>query len=192
MVTLNGVNQGAESDDHRYWSVGDGVTDDPLTLVVWIKPSTSLLEGTIFGKYMISDPEIREWLIQFETADSVIGVVRDESTGGGYKPRWIGLPAKGAWWMLALTYDGSGTIGGMELWYQGQPMKNSERNYGNYTAMEDTFSPVMLGFTTMNGEMFQLFEGDVAGGYCGPIFTKKELSQGELQSLYGLCSPHLN
>lgn len=192
VVTLNGTSQGAHSNDHPYWSPGNGITDDPFTISLWVKPAIGLPEGNIFGKYMISGPEIREWLIQFESADAIIGVIRDESSGGGYKPRWAGLPAKDTWWMLTLTYDGSGTIEGMEIWYQGQPVRNGETNYGNYTAMEDTAAPVALGYSWLDGQRFQFFEGDIAGGYCGPIFTKIELSQSDLQSLYALCSIHLN
>ncbi len=191
-VLLNGVDQGAESDSDSYWSVGNGMTDDPFTLVVWLKPATDFVDGNVFGKYMIRGPQIREWLLQFETADSVIGVIRDESSGGGYKPRWTGLPAKGTWWMLALTYDGGGTIGGMELWYQGQPVKSSETDYNGYVAMENTAAPVTLGYSWLNGQPFGFFKGEIAGGPCGPIFTKKELSKGDLLSLYGLCSPYLN
>ena len=116
-VLLNGIDQGAESESDPYWSVGNSMVDEPFTLAVWVKPDTDFVDGNVLGKYMdgIKRPKIREWLLQFENADSVIGVVRDESLGGGYKLRWTGLPAKGTWWMLALTYDGSGTIVGTEV-----------------------------------------------------------------------------
>ena len=94
--------------------------------------------------------------------------------------------------MLAFTYDGSKKMLGMRLWHNTQPVDNHLTQKWDYVAMENTLSPVYLGYSVIDGDRAQFFEGEIAGGTCGPIFTKVGLSQSQLQSLYELCRKPLN
>jgi hypothetical protein len=190
VVSLDGATQGALSPDNAYWSPGDSHNDSAFRVVVWVRPVN--WGGNLFGKYELSGPRGREWLLQVESSDTVIGVVRDHSTNGVIKPRWIGLPPLNQWHMLAFTYDGSKNMLGMRLWHNAQPVDNALTQHGNYIAMENTPSPVYLGYSMIDGDRARFFEGELAGGRCGPIFTKVELNQSQLQSLYELCRKPLN
>lgn len=61
-----------------------------------------------------------------------------------------------------------------------------------FIATENTTAPVGMGFFYgEESKPTQWFHGSIAGGPCGPIFTKNALSDQDLDRLFEMCSDAL-
>lgn len=189
IATLNGqIAMRAPDDD--WWSPGDSYTDKPFFINIWVKPDFSQrCDFNLFGKYDITGKKqgSREWLIQFESCDSFISSIRDESTNYALKARWRGLPSPFGWHMITLVSDGIPSISGYHIYSNGVEVTNSDTVYGEYDAMENTDAPIVLGAMWKDGHPFQTFIGAIAGGPCGPLFGYGVLTPEKVGELYGVC-----
>jgi hypothetical protein len=149
-LNFNGTSHEADSPDVDHMSFGDGATDEPLSIVALVKPDdgTPAAQATILSKFnKDTDGELREWQF-FLTATT--GKPRldlfDESANASIA-RAATTVADGAWVLLGATYDGSGAVGGINIWEDAAITDDATSTTGTYVAMENTTAIVSLGHT---------------------------------------------
>ena len=94
--------------------------------------------------------------------------------------------AMGEWTFVVMTYDGTGgptALSGMTLYVDGIVPAQTAIERTGYVAMEDLTVGTTLG-ANIDGSL--PFDGDIVGGPIGPIWTRKELSPGEVSDLFNL------
>jgi hypothetical protein len=85
-------------------------------------------------------------------------------------------------WLFAVcTYDGSATNAGMNLYKQGVDADDANGNSGSFTNMVAGAATLTLGFKVHPAD---IFNGLMAGGPLGPIFTQIELTADQVLELY--------
>ena len=77
----------------------------------------------------------------------------------------------------------------MDIWVDGKVRDSQGNTTGTYTATENTTAPVSMGFFYgAEARPTEWFQGSIAGGPCGPVFTKKSLSDDELNHMFEMCA----
>ncbi|MBI4340384.1 MAG: hypothetical protein HY680_10615 [Chloroflexi bacterium] len=186
VLSFNGNDEGAQSPDLDYWSIGNGTTDTPVSIGMWIKPRSSGTH-TLLGKWSHSANSAKEWVIEIESSGLVQFTAHDFSPGG-YRvatsaPNRI---SSGSWTFLVFTYDGArgrDALAASETqWYfNGEIDGATTRSTTNgYVAVEN--GPLTVEFAMESGIRF--YQGEIAGGPLGPFFTHKVLAAIEVQNLY--------
>lgn len=119
-------------------SFGNGTSDNPFSIVALINPNT-VTSSCILGKNSTSN---REWYLTFNSTKRLIAVFYDESTGGNIQTYTSARDADiGSWHTYFLTYNGSSTPAGMNLYCDGTILTSTDAG-GTYTAMENLSSTV--------------------------------------------------
>lgn len=129
-------------------SFGNGATDTPFSISVWLVWTGTGL-GFIANKRGSANSDLFEYQITIE-AGGVIGWVM-ESTGvsGGNSLRFKtnNVVPVGVWTNVVVTYDGSSTYNGLKCYINGLEVIKNNVSVGNYVAMNATNSPLILGRT---------------------------------------------
>ncbi len=183
-VAFNGSSDLADTPGSDYWSSGNGTSDSPFTVGAWTNVTDTAARRVILAKYQGSGA--REWLFEYNQDDTLRLVFRNQSQTANVN-RTSNAPATmGSWSFVVATYNGSGgaaAMNGVTLYQDGSPLASTAANSGAYVAMSNLGSVASLGYKDSS----DLFIGTMAGGPCGPFFTHKALSAGEVAQLYNQC-----
>lgn len=160
------------------FSFGDGASDNPFSISVWVKriftvekgsgnlPDEPLLRQTIIAK---SGSTGREWTLFFSPGGLNFGV-HDESTGGNIVSTGRFSPEGklhtfriGDWNHIGATYDGAGTTNSFTMYVNGEEIDGVGAAAGAYTAMEATGEAVTVGVNNLPVTT-DAFDNDAIGG----------------------------
>jgi hypothetical protein len=152
-VDFDGGDDEADTPDTANLSFGDGVVDKPFS-VLWLgTPDTDTSVQTLVSK--MNSATVDEWELFIEVTTGHIAFDLVDASASAFIGRQdetaIGTSAV----FIAATYDGSGAIGGINLYKDAALVDdaNSAATTGTYVAMEDTASLLRLGnrFATNEG-----------------------------------------
>ena len=121
-------------------SFGNGLTDNPFTISVWIK--ASLASGGIVTKSISSSTG--EYYLLLSGTGIYLRLVDDSANG------YIGAycsysPYFNNWTHVTATYDGSGLYTGIKIYINGSLQSVSSANTGTYVAMENSLVSLKIG-----------------------------------------------
>lgn len=127
---------------------GDGVTDSPFSINVWVKvPDNSF---NVFASKRNSGVD-REYTFYQGSSNRLRFAVFDQSSNGKLEVLSDTSPlVVGQWHMITATYDGSSTIGGLNIYVDGINVNNTTSVQAGYVAMENLAHPVDIGIMTGN------------------------------------------
>ena len=188
VATFNGTDEFATSPDDVFWTQNDGgapPADVAFSVGLWIHiPGGS--NRALLGKWE-STGSNREWDINTRSNNRPVISLRDES-GPASASRQLDTPIPtNVWVFLVVTYDGRGgsTAADGITWYLDDAVRFSTASTGSsYVGAENKTAIVELG--RLDGSAWH-YNGKVAGGPCGPFFTKEALTLVKVQNLYNLC-----
>lgn len=157
-------------------SFGNGTTDSPFTISFWIKSNDLSSNPRIFDKRNISNSSDKEYRVII-VSSLLSFTVFDDSSGANIGKRTINTIPLNTWVHFTLTYDGSSSLSGINIYINGSSETTTDIANGTYTAMESLGEPVTIGkdaqFTnTLSGQMDEI------------IFWSKELTQSEAATIY--------
>ena len=189
VVTMNGVDEFADTPDADYWSPGDGAADTPFSIGAWFYQehlSGGVTVYALLTKMDFTDGHTaREWSL---LADKSPRMRLCEESSNGRQDRFVSPGSKSIKGFLHLvaTYSGSGGASGVKIYIEGARIDKSTDTGGSYTAMENTDCLVRLGYWQGTPGGDEYLRGKIAGGALGPGFVYKELTDAEVKSLYEL------
>ncbi len=133
----------ADSDD---FSMTDGNVDLPFSIELWMYPTVIDNHHILLGK----DGQGRnEWIFQYygyQNYPRFISIMLQDSSS------YVHLYAKyyynfqpNIWYHFAVTYDGSATLQGLTLYFNGEPVTWTETIDTGYTKMHNTNAPLFMG-----------------------------------------------
>ncbi len=178
VITFDGVDEEADSPDAAYWSN----TLDAMSWAAWVD-LTDATSSTFLAKYTESG-NLREWRFHLTSGDDLQFIISDEDDAVSPNATLDSLTdtaiSESTWVFLTATYDGSANASGINLYVDGALVASTDTDDANFTSGRDTTATVELGMG--NGANF--FDGKMAGGPLGPVFTKIELTADQILRLY--------
>lgn len=182
-IEFDGNDDYIEVGDHEVFSfVGTDPNDAPFSIAAWVYvPPAS--QGAIVAKNS-GNGNPSDWffahnsgqiqVIIFDGSGANLAAIRAFSAAGA-------LTAN-SWHHVAMTYSGSRTQAGIEIYLDGALATNTRDNPAAYNKRINTNSPVRIGANAAGGigNDFEQFIADVC------IFDK-ELSLSEMQELYNVA-----
>lgn len=170
-VELNGVDQNILVSNDASINFGDGTTDSPFSLV-WYG---SINEAAGIAHYLLSkNPAtvVAQYAVWLSNSEKIRFRLYDLSTGG-YLDVYTGSLNIGDKQCFIMTYDGSGSITGMNVYVDGLAEALSDGSGGSYTAMESDSEDFSVGRAV----------GYTREGVSTVMIIKKELSATEAADL---------
>jgi hypothetical protein len=178
-----GYGQDLESGDNDYFTVadadslsfGDGLSDEPFSIMVWTNWES---DASKFGFLMKRQGTDKEYQFQwsYTVGEARLLVVGDSNYVGR---EGSDAPTIGSWMLYSYTYDGGGTSAGNKFYVNKD--REDDTNYEGlpYVAMENTNAIVYIG----------VFAWDLTSTFDG-IFDeiriiRKELTADEIAGIYG-------
>lgn len=150
-IKYDGINDYLYVPDNDDLSFGDGLTDSPFTISIWVKLD-ALGAQSFIGKHT-ADLSGREYKIYTLSTTELLFVLYDESTNGFIGRRNIFLTSYlDDWFNITCTYDGV-DINGMKIFIDNVLTSTNTISGGSYVAMENTTTPLYLGGLISNSYM---------------------------------------
>jgi hypothetical protein len=146
-LDFDGVDDYLRIVDAPTLSFGNGTTDTPLTIEMWLRPD-AISRQQLIGKW--GESTNQEYRI-FIGGGTLRVDLRDQSTNGLAAVFLSSLPAsalQGAWHHLAVTYDGRGgatAADGIAVYVDGVAQALVRINDPAYVAMENGTAPIEIG-----------------------------------------------
>ena len=143
-LDFSGTGQYGVINDHSDLSFGNGTTDSPFSISVWVK-FDSLSNSRLISKRAASTSG-REYQLSINS-DKIQFTLYDQSVSWAYiyVESTTALMSTGVWYNIVATYDGSANQSGLEVYLDGVNVTNTQSIFGAYTAMEDGSSPIYIG-----------------------------------------------
>jgi hypothetical protein len=148
------------ADDSDIFSFGDGTSDSPFTLSVWIKPA-ALANGYILSKNNGS-PD-REWALR--AIDGKVYLYLYDGSASAIAPTAAIAITVGYWYHIVATYDGRGgnkANDGVKIYVNGVSLPIHDTGSSAYVAMENTTARVTIGDPESSSTVFDGYIADVA------------------------------
>jgi len=124
--------------DNDNLSFGDGLTDTPFSISVWINIEAITAAATIIGKHS-EDSDTREYKLYLLHTGELVFALYDESVNVYIVKRNYFVNSHiGTWINITTTYDGSGSVAGMKVYVNNDLKTMTDLVSGPYVAMENT------------------------------------------------------
>lgn len=123
-------------------SFGNGTTDSPFSISIWVEFNSTAATQHFVRKGAASTN--REYLVRKEASDLQFRLF-DQSSGGHITINHAWTPIASTFYHLVCTYDGSGSISGMNIYVDGELVTVVDGSSGTYTAMENLTEPLVFG-----------------------------------------------
>lgn len=190
VVNFNGTDEYLTAPDAGYWTRDDSGAA-PVSMGGWVYLTDDSSSRTLLSKY--DNGNGREWLLYVTGSDFLQFLVRDESASAASDRTTDAAVPLGRWVFLVVTYDGTGgtaPLGGANcvIYVDGVAFASTNNNSNTYVAMEDGTGTVSVGSNQGGGSSARqhYFDGKIAGGPAGPIFTQIELTAEQVMNIYRL------
>jgi len=163
--TFNGSDEEMHISDHADFTFGNGTADSSFSVsCVFTISSDASYPMTLIGKYdNTTGTQAREWIVRIDSNGYLETELYDESADA-YIGREYQTPlTKGTKYALTVTYNGSETCAGIDIYLDGVEVDDADHTSGSYTAMEDTASDLYIGTNIASGGSGEAwFEGEMS------------------------------
>jgi hypothetical protein len=135
--------------DNNDFSFTDGTNDVPFTISTWV----NFFSFSSTGNWLISKRTNSSGGDEYQLAYPVsLGLMtftlHDKANNAVFlRCRSLAMPSLNTWINYAITYDGSGTLAGLNM-YQNGVIQNNKQSAGTYTGCNNGSSIVRLGMTS--------------------------------------------
>lgn len=158
---------------------GDGATDSPFSVGMWVNFDTVASSQRLFtkrdGGFLGT---VDEYRVLWSSTNKLVFTLYDASSGGTIARSGSTTPTISTWYYLTFTYDGSGTEAGLKIYVNGVEETYTSQSSGTYTAMEVGTSAPAIGTSNYN-----LGNGSFDGQMDEFTIWDKELSGAEITGL---------
>ena len=170
-VQLDGVADYLTLSDTTKLSFGDGVSDQPFSLVGWVNASTV----TNFVPISKDNNTLREYVIRF-VSGKIHFYLLDTAGGANFIGRlYDTVLSPNTWYHFVCTYDGLGLSSGIKIYLNGARVDDLDYSLGAYSVMDNK----AIGFTIgKQGTVGAPSKVDEIAVY------SDELTSGEVTTLY--------
>ena len=177
-LSFDGVDDYVNLGDSNDFSFGDGSTDSPFSISMWVKLADEKQQGFI-AKSKSSQNE-------YHIITSGTGLLRfrlyDNSTGGYIQSQMDTAASTLSWVNYVFTYDGSGDETGINIHTDNSLLAQTKGRAGTYTAMENTTADLRVGSSQQNNFYLEGNTDEVA------LFDI-ELSSSQVADIYNIGTP---
>ena len=140
--SFDGSNDNVDFGDKDSFSFGNGTTDFPFSLSLWIYKNTNASGGPISKG---TDSSIGEYYLYFTNGNSLYFRIIDNSAAA-----YLGVFSSfsdnmNKWTNVVATYSGGKTNSDMRLYFNGVLQSTTNSNALTYVAMENTANSLVLG-----------------------------------------------
>jgi hypothetical protein len=136
----------ADQDD---FSFTNGTNDVPFTISTWVYFSSFSTNGNWLISKRTNSSGGDEYQFAYSTSLGLVTfTLYDKANNAVFlRCRSLAMPSLNTWINYAITYDGSGTLAGLNL-YQNGVIQNNKQLAGTYTGCNNGSSIVRLGMTS--------------------------------------------
>jgi len=177
-LSFDGVDDYVNLGDSNDFTFGDGLTDSPFSVSMWVKLDDGIAQGFI-AKSSSSQKE-------YHIITSNSGLLRfrlyDNSTGGYIQSQMDAAVSTLSWAHYVFTYSGVGDKTGINIYENSSLVAQTKTNSGTYTSMENTTSDLRVSSSEQNSFYLEGNTDEVA------LFNI-ELSSSQVTGIYNSGAP---
>ena len=164
-------------------SFGNGVTDNPFAFSLWINRDNDTHNEGLMDKELFTDDH-REFLFMIYSDELYLGIYDYDGSHRIAREGPDTLIDEHQWHLITAIYDGSGSSAGIRLYCDGVRIDTTSDDYGTYVALEDTNTPIKIGYVGAGVSIYQrgiidevrvwsraLNGSEIAGIYNAPNIT---------------------
>lgn len=152
---FDGVDDYISVADADNLSFGDGSSDSPFSLALWLNADTS---GSL--KMVVKGQGVpQEYAFSSGSAGTPNLTLYDGDVNKRIQITSQTAITQGAWQHWAVTYDGSGSHANSKIYLNGNAVATTASSSGAYVAMDNTSTPVNIGYhnITVSGTSYPTF-----------------------------------
>ena len=166
-------------------SFGDGSTDRPFSIFVWVNVDTTSTGNFLVGKYRSYSPFRGEYNMSVLTGGTVAAQLLDGATTIRCRQTTTSAISAGQWYNLGFTYNANGLDNGLKMYINGARAASSEFGQDNsYVAMQRASDPSELSIGVGLDEGTANYQGYLDGKIANVQIYAKELSDNEVLHNY--------
>ena len=148
-IELDGVDDFVNVPDNANLSFGNGTTDSPFSISVWVKVDDLDSSHTLIEKRLSSGFNDNEYILYIASDGSIANNIYDGHTLNrrGRKTS-SGIISIDTWHHIVMTYNGVGgssASAGIKIYLDSSQVDNANNQKNVYTAMHNTSQPVKIG-----------------------------------------------
>jgi hypothetical protein len=177
-LSFDGVDDYVNLGDSSDFTFGDGSTDSPFSISMWVK----LADGVAQGFIAKSSSSQKEYHIITSNSGLLRFRLYDNSTGGYIQSQMNATTSALSWVNYVFTYSGIGDKTGINIYENSSLVAQTQGNTGTYTAMENTTSVLRLSSSQQNNFYLEGNTDEVA------LFNI-ELSSSQVTDIYNSGTP---
>ena len=125
------------------FSRGNGIIDSPFSYDGWFKFNDNVQQVWLIDKRN-TGANNQDFDLQFYETALYFTLIGQGNTSNTLKISYTWTPIVGQWYHIAITYDGSGAVGGMTLYVDGISVGTTSTS-GTYIAMQGNVGSVSIG-----------------------------------------------
>lgn len=142
-AVFNGSTSNVVIPHNASFNFGNGTTDTPFSIEISFNAD---VDEDFFLISKRNSPADKEWQLDYN-AGSVRFILFDQANGGTLNVGFTPTFSAGTWYHLLVTYDGSGTAGGIKIYWQGSSQSLSDSSAGTYVALNALSEDIYIGDT---------------------------------------------
>lgn len=159
----------------------NGSNDTPFTISAWVKMD----DATTFRIACKGSASNRELLFTTSASDDLIVLLYSDASNNLFRRSSSPVTSdEGSWVHYAVTYDGSGTTGGLTLYRNGAVLASVDNSSGTYTGLNDSGENMLIG-------RFEGITGEYANGEIDEVsFYSSEYNASQIATIYNSGKPN--
>jgi len=188
-ATFDKTDEEGDTPDSDIHSFGDGVNDNPFSVLSLVKPSTDLTSAgkTIISRYNWGG-SLEEWGFSIRhTSGRMVFELHDAGANAAIGAEY-GTNLGSDWALVSGTYDGAGLSAGCKVYKNAAEVQDTAFGTGSYVAMENKAQVMAIGHNLNNSTPTNLFGGSIAF----ILITAKELNADEQWAIKNLVNAFYN
>ena len=186
-LTFDGINDEGDIPDADRYSYVEPAT---FSVVALAKPTdaTPTAANTVIARWdKDTDGESREWRFFLTSTAGLISLEIYDESANAYVGRTAPAMSDATWGLIGATYDGSGSVVGINIYEDGAVVDTLSTSGGTYAAMENTTAIVSLGHT-LSAAATPVAEEFWTGDLGFILLARKALSREEMWEIKNLVN----